>query len=76
MTCTETASDHNNGTGTATKEAAQDDYIQHTEDTVTDPTMTHHTGHTTNPPDTTADEATALRTTVDHIHTHPTDLQI
>ena len=43
-----------NGTGTTTIKAAQDDPIQHTEDTVTDPTMTHHTGHTINHPHTAA----------------------
>ena len=37
MTYTEAAPDHNNETGTAAIEAAQDDCIQHTEDTVADP---------------------------------------
>ena len=74
VTCTEAASDHNNGMDTATIEAAQDDPIQHTKDTVTDPTVTHHTGHTANHPQTAAHEVTTLRTAVNHIHTHPTDL--
>ena len=73
VTCTEATPDHNNGMGTATTEAAQDDPIQHTKDTVTDPAMTHHTGHTTNHPHTAAHQVTALRTTVDHIHVHPTN---
>ena len=73
MTCTEAPPDHNNGTCSATIEAAQDDPIQHTDDTVTDPTMTHPTGHITNPPHTTVHQATTLRTTADHIYTHPTD---
>ena len=37
--------------------------------------MTHLTGHTTDHPHTTALQVTPLRTTVDHIHTHPTDHQ-
>ena len=49
MTCTEAAPECNNGTGTATMEAAQDDPIQHTRDTVAGYPMTHHTSHTTNP---------------------------
>ena len=43
MTCTEATPDHNNGTGTATIEAAQDNPIQHTRDTVTGHAMTLHT---------------------------------
>ena len=73
MTCIEAAPDHNNRTGSATIEAAQDDPIQHTEDTVIGPTMTHHTRHTTNPQHTTAHQATTLRTSADLIHAHPTD---
>ena len=73
MTYTETAPDHNNGTGTAIIEAAQDDPIPLTADTGTDPIMTHHTGHSANHPHTTAPQVTTLRTTVDHIHGHPTD---
>ena len=38
--------------------------------------MTHHTGHTTNPLHTTAQQATALRIAVDHTHDHPTNCQI
>ena len=75
MTCTVATPNHNNRTGSAAIEAAQDDPIQHTEDTVAGPTMTHHIGHTANPPHTTAHQATTLRTTADHIHTHPTDHQ-
>ena len=75
MTCTEATSDHNNGTGTGTIEAAQDDPIQPNKDTVTDSTVTHHTGHTANYPHTTAQQVTALRTAVNHIHAHATDHQ-
>ena len=73
MTCTEAAPDQNNGTGTAAIGAAQDIPIQHTEYTVTGLAMTHHTSHTTNPPCTTACQATALRTAVDHTCNHPTN---
>ena len=76
VTYPEAASDLNNGTGTATIEANQDDPIQHTKNTVTDPTMTHCTTHTTNHPHTTAHQVVTLRTAIDHIHTHPTDCQI
>ena len=74
-TCTEAASNHNNGTGTSTIEAAQDDPIQQTRDTAASPTMTHHTSYTANPPHTTAHQATTLRITVDHTHDQPTNHQ-
>ena len=67
VTCTEAASNHNKRMDTATIKTAQGDPIQHKETTVTEPTMTHHTGHTADHP------VTTLRTTVDHIHTQPTD---
>ena len=70
MTCTQAAPDYNKGMGTATIEEAQDDPIQNTKDTVTDPAMTHHTGHTANHLHTTAHQVTALRTIIDHIHIH------
>ena len=73
MTCTEPAPNHNKGTGTATIEAAQDDPIQHTEDTAAGPTVTHHTGHTLNPQYITAPQAMALRIAEGHTHDHPTD---
>ena len=75
VTCTEAAPDHNNMTASATIEAAQDDPVQHTEHTVAGPAMTHHTGHTANPPHTATHQATALRTAANHIHAHPTDHQ-
>ena len=75
VTHTEAAPDHNNGTGSATIEAAQDDPIQHIEDIVADPVMTHHTDHTANPLYTPAHQATALRATADHNHAHPTEHQ-
>ena len=46
VTCTAAAQDHDNGTGTAAIEVAQNDPIQHTNDIVTDPAMTYHTSHT------------------------------
>ena len=73
MTCREAAPDCNKGFGTATIEAAQGNPIQHIEATVTELTMTHHTGHTTDHPHITAHRVTAVRTAVDHIHAHPTD---
>ena len=76
MTYTEAAPNHNNGTGPATIETAQDDPIQYTEYTAADPAMTHHTSHTTNPTHTTPHQATTPRITIDHTHDHPTDHQI
>ena len=73
MSCAQATLAHNNRTGTATIEAAQDNPIQHTDNTVEDAAMTHHTSHTANPLHTTAHQATTVRTTVDHIHTHPTE---
>ena len=73
MSCTEAAPDHNKGTGTATIEAAQDDPIQLAGDTVTGHFIIHHTEHTANPAHSTAQQATALRITVDHIHNIPTN---
>ena len=75
ITCTEATPEHNNGSGTAAIEVTQDYCNQHMKDTVADPTVTHHTSHTANPPHTAAHWATVLRTTVDHIHIHPTDHQ-
>ena len=73
MICTEAPHNHNSGTGTATIEAAQGDPIEHTEDTATGPTKTHHTGHTANLPHTAGHQATTLRIAVDHTHDHPTN---
>ena len=75
MTCTEATPDHNNEAGTATIEAAQDNPIKPTADTVADPAMTHHTGHTANHPHTAVHQVTTLRTIVDHIHAYPTNHQ-
>ena len=52
VTCTEATPDHNNGKGTATIAAPQDNPIQHTGDTVTGHAVIHHTHHTTNLPHT------------------------
>ena len=73
MICTEATPNHNNGTGTATIEAAQDDPTQYTEDTAKGPTATHHTCHTAIPQHTLAHQATALRIAVDHTHNHLTN---
>ena len=73
VTCTEAAPYHSNRTGTATIEAAQDDPIQHTEDTATGHAMTHHTGHTANPLHTTPHQVNALRIILDQIHNYPTN---
>ena len=75
MTCTEATPNHKNRTGTATIDAAQDDPIQHTDDTAAGPTITHYTGHTANPPHATACQATTPRIAVDHTHEHPTNHQ-
>ena len=75
VTSTEATPDHNKGTGTAATEAAQGDPIQHTKATVTEPTMTQYTGHTTDHPHTAVQQVTTLRTTLDHVHAHPTDHQ-
>ena len=75
MTCTEATPDHNKEIDTATTEGAQGNPIYHTEAKVTEPTVTHHTGHTADHPHTTAHQVTACRTAVDHLHAHPTDCQ-
>ena len=75
MTCTEAAPDHNKGMGTDDIEAAHVDPIQHTKATATEPTVTHHTGHTADNPHTAAHQVTTLRTTVGQGHVHPTDSQ-
>ena len=71
VTHTEATPDHNKGT--ATIEAAENNPVQCTKDAVTDPVMTHHTGHAANHPYTAAHQVTTLRTAIDHIHTSPTD---
>ena len=75
MTHTEATPDHNNGMGIATIEAVQDNPIQHTEATVTEPAVIHHTSHTTDHPHTTAHQVTTLRTAVGHSHVYPTNYQ-
>ena len=76
VTCVEAAHNHNNGTGTATVEAAQDDPIQHTKDTATGSAVMHHTCHTTNPLHTAACQATILRITVITFMTTPLNVQV
>ena len=75
MTCTEAAPDCNKGTDTAAIETAQGNPIQHNEATLAEPAVTHHTSHTADHSHTPVHQVTALRTTVDHIHAHPTDHQ-
>ena len=75
MACTEAAPDHNKGTGTDSIEAVQGNPIQHTKATATEPTMTYHTSHTADNPHIAAHPVTTLRTTIGHIHVHPTDHQ-
>ena len=84
VTCTEATPGVSTRTDIATIEVAQDDLTPHTGDIATDPTMTHHTGHTTHiaviqtiPLGTIAEyisaqQGTALKTTVDQAHNHPT----
>ena len=71
MTCTEASPDHNNGTGTATIEAAQDDPIQHTKDTDPDPAITHYTSHTTNHPHTAAHQVPLTQMIIDTSDSDP-----
>ena len=59
--------------GKAAEEAAQGDPIQHTEATVTEPTMTGLNDCTADHPDTAAHLVTTIRTAEDHIHAHPTN---
>ena len=73
MACKEAAPDCNKGIGTTTIEAAQGNPIQLTEATVTEHVMTDHISHIADHPHTAAHQVTALRTAVDHIHTHHTD---
>ena len=71
----EAALDHNTGRDTMTIEAIHNDLAQPTEDTATDLARTHHTGHITDHPNIKAHQVINPEITVDHIHTHPTDLQ-
>ena len=55
--------------------AAHDDLTQPTEDTFTDLTMTHCTGHIANHPNIEALQVIGPEVTVDHIHDHLMDFQ-
>ena len=61
--------------GTTAIEASQGNSIQHTKATVSEPTLTCLTDHTTDHPHTAAHQVTVLMTAVDHIHAHPTNHQ-
>ena len=75
MTYTEATPNCNKGMGTATIDAAQGNPIQHTEATVTKPTMTHLTSYNADHQYSAAHQVTTLRTTVNQVHTHPSDHQ-
>ena len=87
MTCTEAVPDHRTETDTAAIEVAQDSSTPYTGDIVTDPAVTHPTGHTTHIAviqtttlETAAEhratyQAATLETTVDPSHDHPTNHQ-
>ena len=75
MICTEATLDHNTGIDTATTEAAQDDLTIPSEDTPTDLTITHQTGHTVDHPHITALQGMDPKIIVGHTHDHPTELQ-
>ena len=65
----------NTGIDTVTIEAANDDLTQHTEDTATDLTLTHHISHITDHPHITAFWVINPEIIVCHTHDHPTNLQ-
>ena len=67
--------DHNTGRDTMTIGAIDNDLAQPTEDTATNLARTHYTGHITAHPNIKAHQVINTEMTVDHIHTHPTDLQ-
>ena len=71
----EVSLDHNTRIDTTITGAAHNKLTQPTEDTATDLTMTHCTGHTPNNPSIKALHVIDPEITVDHIHAHPTDLQ-
>ena len=66
--------DHNTEIDATTTGAAHDDLALPTEDTATDLTMTHHTGHITDHPNIKPLQVINPKITVDCIHDHPTDL--
>ena len=72
--CIEATLDCNTRTDVATTGAAHDDLTQTTEDTTSYLTMTHHPNHITDHPNIKALQVINPEITVDHIHTHPTDL--
>ena len=87
MTCIEATPSHCTRTDIAVIEVAQDSLTPHTGDIATDPTMTHLTGNTTHiaviwttiletaAEHIAAPQGTALKTTVDPAHDHPTTQQ-
>ena len=87
VTCTEVIPDHSTRTDIATIAVDQDNLTPHTGHIATDPTVTHHPGHTahitvtetanleTAAEHTAAHQATTLETTVDQAHDHSTTHQ-
>ena len=71
---TEITQGHKDGTETTNAEAVQGDPTQHTGDTVTGHTMTHHIGHITDHPHIAAFWVINPEVVVGHIHDHPTYL--
>ena len=63
----------NTRTDATTTGAANDDLTQPTEDTTTDLTMAHHTGHRAGHSNIETLQAIDPKITVDHIHNHPKD---
>ena len=75
MIHTESTRDHNTRTDTAATEVAHDDLTQHTDDTATDPAMTHHIIYITDHLHITAFWVIDPKIVVGHTHNHPTDHQ-
>ena len=75
MTHTEATPGHDIGIITVTPGVAHDTYAPHTETTVIDPTMIHHTYLTTDHPHIEVFQLTTPESVVDHIHIHPTSPQ-
>ena len=71
----EAALDHSTGMDAATTEAAYDDLTQPMEDTASDLTMTHCTGHIVDHPHITALWVIDPEITVGHTHNHLTNLK-
>ena len=71
----EATPDHNTGIDTTTTEAAHDDLVQPTEDTVTDLTVTPCTSHMADHPHIAALWVINPEIVIGHTHNHPNNLQ-